>query len=72
MRCLRNGLEYAEKEGEQGRETHKKESVGQERICENSPPYPSSRSLPAVQYLSYDQRDNNANKFVSRICDEVE
>lgn len=52
--------------------TYEKKSISQKCIREDGPAHPSSRPLPTVQYLSYDQRDNNANKLVSRIRDEIE
>ena len=52
--------------------THEKKGISQKCICENGPAHPSSRPLSTVQYLSYDQRNDNANKFVSRIRDEIE
>lgn len=67
-----NRVEGTAKDGGLEGKTHKKESIGQKCICKDSPPYPPSCPIPTVQYLSYDQRDNNANKFVSRIRDEVE
>ena len=71
MRCLRTELrKYKGEKG--GSETHKEESISQKCVRENSPPYPPSGPLSTNKYFSYNQSNNNANEFVSRIRNKVE